>query len=386
MISLATQPFHLLIKPAGAACNLACDYCFYLEKTALYPGSGFRMTDEKLARVTEAYLRVNPAQEVHFGWQGGEPLLMGLDFFQRAVEMQARYTRPGQRVVNALQTNGTLLTDAWAAFFAAHQFLIGVSIDGSAPLHDRYRHDRVGHPSHARVQAGVETLQRGGVEFNALVTVNRANAGAPLEVYQHLTGLGIEHLQFIPIVEREASGRARVTPWSVRPEAFGEFLCTIFQYWARHDVGRIFVQLFESALNVWMGGPATVCVFQPTCGRALAVEHTGDLYACDHYVTPDHLRGPVTPEGLKALVDGPAQRSFGQQKAQLSPDCRRCPVLRFCHGDCPKHRLRDDISYLCPAYRRFFTDSAEILQAMATEIHRHRPATGVMEMLQMLGR
>jgi uncharacterized protein len=387
MVSLVSQPFHLLIKPSGAACNLACEYCFYLEKTAYYPQSHFRMDEATLERVTEAYLQTNPAAEVTFGWQGGEPLLLGVDFFRTALALQRKHLRPGQRVTNALQTNGTLITEEWAEFFKANDFLVGVSIDGPAALHDRYRHDRGGKPTHAKVVAGIQTLQQHAVEFNALVTVNRANADAPLDVYRHLTGLGIEHLQFIPIVERESPKKSKVTSWSVRPEAFGDFLCTVFQHWARHDVGRVFVQLFECALSVWMGGMPTLCVFQPTCGRALAVEHTGDLYACDHFVYPEHLRGQTTAETMRDLVDGPAQRAFGQEKAHLPTTCKRCPVLKFCHGDCPKHRLRDGgdapLSYLCPAYQRFFTESAEILQAMAFELRAGRPAFGVMEMLQL---
>lgn len=387
--TLAVQPFHLLIKPAGARCNLACAYCYYLEKADYYPGSDFQMDDATLARVTEAYLRVNPAQEVTFGWQGGEPMLLGIDFFQRALAWQRRYARPGQVVRNALQTNATLVTDEWADFFAEAGFLIGVSIDGPPALHDAYRRTRGGGATHHRVVAGASTLLQRGVEVNALVTVNRANAGHPLEVYRHLTGVGFEHLQFIPIVEREKPGSHRLSSWSVRPQAYGDFLCAVFHHWARRDVGRVFVQLFESALNVWLGHPPTLCVFQPACGRALAVEHTGDLYACDHFVYPGHLRGSVDSDILKALVDGPEQQAFGQAKARLPQECRQCPVLRFCGGDCPKHRLRDaadgvPISCLCPAYRRFFTESAEILRAMAGEVRARRPAANVMEMLRLL--
>jgi uncharacterized protein len=391
MPTRAAQPFHLMIKPAGAACNLACEYCYYLEKAKLYPGAALRMDDATLARVTEAYLAAHPGPEVTFGWQGGEPLLMGLDFFRRAVALQRQFARPGQRVVNALQTNATRVDDAWAAFFAEEHFLIGVSLDGPPELHDRYRRDRGGAPTHARVVEGLRALQRHGVDYNALVTVNRTNAGHPLPVYHHLRELGFEHLQFIPIVEREAPGKGRPTAWSVRPEAYGEFLCAIFDHWARHDVGTVFVQLFESALSVWLGQPPTLCVFSPVCGWGLALEHNGDLFACDHFVYPEHRRGQVTPDTLAALVDGPEQRAFGAEKAHLSADCAACPVRRFCGGDCPKHRLRPaadgvPISYLCPAYTRFFTHSAEVLHAMAAALRAGRPATEVMETLRALGR
>jgi uncharacterized protein len=386
-IARTTRPFHLMLKPAGAACNLACDYCFYREKAALYPGSALRMDDATLERVTAAYLGAHPGPEVTFGWQGGEPLLMGVDFFRRAVEVQQRYTRPGLRVVNALQTNGILLDDAWAEFFHAHDFLVGISIDGPADLHDAYRRDLGGGPCHAKVMRGLQTLQAHGVEYNALATVNRLNVAYPLEVYQFLTGAGVEHVQFIPIVEREAPGKSKPARFTVRPEPFGDFLCTIFDYWARHDVGRVFVQLFESALNVWLGGPPSLCVFAPTCGLGLAVEHTGDLYACDHFVGPEYLRGVITPETMASLVEGAAQRAFGMAKAALPAECKACNVRRFCGGDCPKHRLRPaadgvPISYLCPAYRAFFTHSATLLRAMAVEIQAHRPAANVMHYLQ----
>jgi uncharacterized protein len=376
-----------MIKPTGAACNLACEYCYYLEKAAYYPGSRFRMDDETLGRVTAAYLQANPAPEVAFGWQGGEPLLMGIDFFRRALALQEQHTRPGQRVQNTLQTNGVLLDDEWAAFFAEHGFLVGVSIDGPPEMHDRYRRDRAGKPTHARALAGLRALQRHGVDHNALVTVNRANAEQPLKVYHHLTGLGFEHIQLIPIVERASAASRKVTAWSVRPDAYGRFLCEVFDHWARHDVGRVFVQTFESALSVWLGGPPSLCVFAPTCGLALAVEHTGDLYACDHFVYPDHLRGRVSVGTLPSLVEGDAQRAFGMAKADLSETCRGCPVVRFCGGDCPKHRLRiaadgKPISYLCPAYRTFFSHSAEVLKAMAYEVRAGRSAADVMEVLR----
>ena len=372
-----------MIKPVGAACNLACKYCYYLEKASYYPGSRMRMDDETLERVTAAYLQTSPAPEVVFGWQGGEPLLAGLKFFRHALEVQVRYARPGQRVVNALQTNATLVTGDWADFFAEHGFLVGVSVDGPPELHDWHRIDRAGHPTHERVVAGLRTLQQRGVECNALVAVNRANAEQPLKVYRHLTELGFQHLQFIPVVERESPQSRKVTSWSARPEAFGAFLCDIFDHWARNDVGRVFVQLFESALSVWSGGMPTLCVFAPTCGCALAVEHNGDLYACDHFVYPEFLRGQVARGTLAALVEGPEQRSFGLAKADLPEQCQSCAVRRFCGGDCPKHRLRvsrdgKPLSYLCPAYRRFFTHSAQVLEAMAHEVRAGRPAANVM--------
>jgi uncharacterized protein len=388
MIRRTFQPFHLMIKPAGAACNLSCDYCFYLEKSRLYQDKQTRMDNETLERFTQAYLKANPAEEIVFGWQGGEPLLMGHEFFEHALELQAKYCLPGQRIVNALQTNGTLIDDKWAELFRKHNFLIGISIDGPADLHDKYRRDRGGKPTHARTIAGLKCLQKHGVEHNALATVNRANVEQPLKVYRYLKDLGLEYLQFIPVVERESPASRKVTPWTVRPEHYGEFLCKIFDHWARNDVGSIFIQIFESALNVWMGNPPSLCVFAPTCGFALAMEHNGDLYACDHFVYPEYFRGNVTPENLASLVEGEAQAEFGRSKADVSRECVECPVIQLCGGDCPKHRLRtaEDgkfLSYLCSAYKRFFTHSAPIFKAMAAEIRAGYPAESVMEMLRM---
>ncbi|OPZ84167.1 MAG: Anaerobic sulfatase-maturating enzyme [bacterium ADurb.Bin429] len=378
-----------MIKPAGPACNLACEYCFYREKEALYPEAHFRMTEEALERVIAAFLAAHPDGEVTFGWQGGEPTLMGVAFFRKAVALQRRYARPGQQVSNAFQTNGILLNDEWGRFLAEEHFLVGISIDGPADVHDAYRRDLGGGPCHAKVMKGLEILQRHGVEYNALATVNRKSADHPLRVYRFLTEAGIEHIQFIPIVERETPGKSKVTSFTVRAEQYGAFLCEVFDYWARHDVGRVFVQLFESALNVWLGGPASLCVFATTCGLGLAVEHNGDLYACDHFVYPEYLRGAITSENLASLVDGADQRAFGQAKANLPGECRRCQVRAFCGGDCPKHRLKageggQPISHLCEAYRRFFTHSAAILRAMAVEIRAGRPAANVMQYLREL--
>src|SRR5574340_205140 len=384
---VASKAFHLMLKPVGARCNLACRYCYYREKAALYPDSDLRMGEETLAQVTAAYLQANPAAEVVCGWQGGEPLLAGLEFYRRALELQREHARPSVRVTNALQTNATLVDDEWAAFFAEHGFLVGVSIDGPAELHDRYRVDGARQPSYERAAAGLRLLLNHGVECNALVTVNRGNCEQPRRVYQHLVDLGFRHLQFLPVVERESREGRKATPWSVRGEAYGQFLCEVFDYWARQDVGRVYVQLFESALNGWLGRPPTLCTCAPTCGRALAVEHNGDLYACDHFVYPEYRRGAVTVEGLAALVDGEEQAAFGRAKAELAARCRECPVRRLCGGDCPKRRLHiaEDgrpISYLCAAYRRFFPHSAQVLEAMAIEVRAGRPAAGVMEVLR----
>ena len=370
---MTSLPFHLMIKPTGARCNLACSYCYYREKAAYYPGSRLMMDDATLERVTAAYLRAHPPGEVVFGWQGGEPLLAGVDFYRRALRLQAKYRQPKQQVLNALQTNGTLINDEWASFFAQHNFLIGISIDGPAAMHNAYRRMLGGQASYGAVVTGLEKLRRRRVEYNVLTTVHPENQHHPLEVYHHLRELGFRYVQFIPIVEREAPGSRQLTPWSVDPHAYGQFLWAIFAEWAGRDVGKISVQLFDSALSTLVHGHPTLCVFQPTCGRALVVEHSGDLYACDHFVYPEHLRGAVTPETLDALINGDAQGAFGEAKNDLSRQCRLCPVLAFCGGDCPKHRIRPaldgkPISYLCPAYRHFFLHSQPKLAQIASAV------------------
>lgn len=373
MAEKTIYPFNLMIKPIGSACNLACEYCYYLDKSEMYAGAPSRMDDATLDRVTSAYLKIHPGPEVTFGWQGGEPLLMGREFFERALELQSKYAQSDQRVSNALQTNGVLVDDEWAEFFARHNFLIGISIDGPADLHDQHRRDRGGKPSYSKVVNGIRALQRHGVEYNALVTVNRTNVDFPLRVYFHLVELGIRFLQFIPIVEHKSSDSLEVTDWSVPADGYGTFLSTIFDYWSQFDVGRVFVQQFESALSVWAGFPPSVCVFARTCGRSLVVERNGDLYACDHFVYPEYLRGSVTPDTLEMLIDSPLQHAFGESKADLSSECIHCDVLHLCEGDCPKHRISvtengKRISYLCPSYREFFTYSAPVLQSIASRI------------------
>jgi uncharacterized protein len=364
------MPFHLMLKPSGADCNLACRYCYYLEKTRYYPEGQMRMDEEALEHITRSYLQTNPAREVVFGWQGGEPLLMGIEFFQKALEFQKRYIQPGQTVQNALQTNATLINDEWADFFNQNNFLIGISIDGPAELHDRYRLDRGGQPTYHRVQRGVEILMKHSVECNALTTVNHINSRHPLKVYNHLKTMGFKYLQFIPIVERESFATRDVTPWTVNAKSYGDFLCTIFDEWLSRDAGDIFIQIIESAMNVVLGGYPSLCVFTPTCGRAMAIEHNGDLYSCDHFVYPKYLLGNVHSENMADMANGQKQITFGQKKADIPMECRRCSVLKYCYGDCPKHRFRvssdgKNISYLCSAYRRFFTHCAPSLIRLA---------------------
>jgi uncharacterized protein len=376
----ASVPFHVMTKPIGPRCNLDCTYCFYLEKEQLYPGTkNFRMSDDVLERYIQDYIAAQPGLEVHFAWQGGEPTLLGLGFFEQAVRLQQRYAGP-RKIVNVLQTNGTLLNDEWGAFFARHGFLIGLSIDGPRELHDLYRVDRGQRPTFDRVMAGIECLKRHGVQFNTLTVVNRKNVEHPLAVYRFLREVGSGFQQYIPLVERDAPSAnpyqlslspppdstatqeaTAVTPWSVPPAAYGEFLVAIFDEWVRHDVGQTFVQLFDVTLSNWTGQGGGICVFSEKCGTALAVEHNGDVYACDHYVYPQHKLGNLQSEWLGDMVDSPRQRKFGDDKSATLPAyCRECDVRFACHGECPKHRFartpsgEAGLNYLCPAYKRFF--------------------------------
>jgi uncharacterized protein len=362
----APASFHVLAKPSGPICNLDCSYCFYLSKERLYPGSRFRMAETML----EAYIRQlieahHRAPEVTVAWQGGEPTMMGLDFFRRSIELEQKYAGPGQRIVNTIQTNGTLVDDAFAAFFREHGFLVGLSIDGPAELHDAYRVDKGGRPTFQRVMEGLRALQRHGVEWNALTTIHHANEAHGLAVYRFLRDeAGARFIQFIPIVERPGPGAAPgspVTAHSVSPAGYGRFLIEVFEEWVRHDVGMVFVQMFDTALANWLGRPPALCVHRETCGLAVALEHTGDLYSCDHFVEPRHRLGNITTTPLKTLMASPAQRLFGLAKRDTLPRyCRECSVRFACHGGCPKDRLaftpdgEAGLNYLCPSYQAFF--------------------------------
>lgn len=381
----AVRAFHVMSKPTGAICNLDCEYCFFLSKESLYPGSDFRMSDE----VLDAYLRQllsahADAPEVVVAFQGGEPTMMGLPFFEHVLELERRYTRPGQQILNTVQTNATLIDEQWARFFADHEFLVGVSIDGPRELHDAYRVDKGGKPTYDRVLRGLRFLQSAGVEWNALTTINSANAGMGLPVYQFLRDeLGATHIQFIPIVEREGEGLSRRTPTA---QAFGTFMIDIFDEWVQHDVGDVFVQHFDTALARWLGlDDVGLCVHQRTCGASLALEHNGDLYSCDHFVDPEYLLGNITDgHTMLDLVQSPAQVGFGQAKSDGLPDyCRRCSVRFACNGGCPKDRFtrtpegHPGLNYLCEGYREFFSHIDLPMRRMAVLVRSGRSAVEI---------
>ena len=404
----APPAFHVLAKPTGAICNLDCKYCFFLSKEMLYPGSRFRMADELLDTYIQQLLEAHQVPEVTIAWQGGEPTLMGLDFFKRSVEYVEKYKRPDQRVAHTMQTNGTKLDDEWCAFFKENDFLIGLSVDGPQEMHDAYRVNKGGEGTFNQVMIGLDYLRKHEVEFNILCTVHAANADHPLEVYRFFRDeLGAQFIQFIPIVERateqllplvnmgwsEKSGVERplyvqqgnlVTERSVQAERYGEFLTTIFDEWVMRDVGQVYVQLFDVTLGSWIG-QHNLCIFSPTCGNALAIEHNGDLYSCDHYVEPDYLLGNILEERMIDLIASDQQRKFGQDKYDTLPKyCQECEVQFACYGGCPKNRFIETpdgepgLNYLCAGYKKFFNHVDEPMRFMAAELRNNRPPANVM--------
>lgn len=384
----APTAFHVLAKPTGAVCNLDCSYCFYLEKESLYPNGRFRMREA----VMQAYVRQvleshRHLPEVTLAWQGGEPTLMGLGFFRRVVEFAETVRRPHQRILHTLQTNATLIDAEWAAFLAEAGFLVGVSVDGPPDLHDVYRRDKRGRPTAERVQRGLGFLRAAGVQYNLLCTVHAANADQPLSVYRYLRDdCGGRFLQFIPIVEHapEPDDPERVSDRSVRPEQWGRFLNRVFDEWLAHDVGEVVVQGFEAVLATTLGLRPGVCVFEETCGDALALEHNGDVYSCDHFVDPAHRLGNVTETHLLEMVGSDPQRRFGTAKRDRLPQiCRSCEVRAFCQGECPRNRFvsapdgEPGLNYLCPGYLSFFRHVAGPTRLMADLVRSGRPAAEI---------
>jgi uncharacterized protein len=409
----APPAFHVLVKPTGATCNLDCAYCFFLSKEMLYPGSRFRMADEMLETYIRQLIESHRANEVTIAWQGGEPTLMGLPFFRRSVEYAEKHRRPGMTIEYTIQTNGTLLNDEWGQFLAANRFLIGISIDGPREMHDLYRYDKGGKPTFDRVMRGLDVLKRHKVDWNVLCTLHRNNADRPLEVYRFFRDeLGAQFIQFIPIVERVTPEQVAVSaglvePWrswrdrplytqagdlvterSITAEQYGDFLCAVFDEWVRHDVGRVYVQMFDVALANWVGEPSGLCVHSRTCGAALAVEHTGDVYSCDHFVEPAYLLGNIRQEHLIELVASEKQLQFGRDKFDRLPRyCRECDVRFACHGGCPKDRFiqtpdgEEGLNYLCAGYKRFFHHIDEAMRYMGNELRYQRPPANIMRAL-----
>lgn len=423
---MSASPFHVMAKPTGALCNLECSYCYYLEKERLWPdGASFRMIPAVVEAFVRQHIAAQPGPEVAFTWQGGEPTLLGLGFFREVVRLQRAHAG-GKRITNALQTNGTLLDDAWCAFLAEEDFLVGLSLDGPRRFHDAVRPDKGGHATFDKVVRGLDLLKKHGTAFNTLTVVSATNAAHPLEVYRFLKEVGSTHLQFIPLVERRPDAAARalgldlalppelsagpgggvegeepaphalgpkasaapVTPETVTGAAYGAFLLGVFDEWVRHDVGRVFVQLFDVTLAGWMGMEPPLCVFRETCGDALVLEHDGSLFSCDHYVYPSYRLGSILETPLEELARSPAQVAFGRVKKDALPRyCRECEVRFLCHGECPKHRFlttpdgEAGLNWLCEGYKAFFTRTAPHFQDMAELLRRERAPAEVMRLV-----
>ena len=429
----APSHFHVMAKPTGAICNLDCEYCFFLSKEALYPGSPFRMKEDVLEAYVKQIIESQLAPQVTITWQGGEPTLMGLEFFQGCMGLVNKYARKGMRVENSIQTNGTKLDDDWCAFFKENHFLVGLSLDGTREMHDAYRVDKSGEGTFDRVMQAARLLQKHEVDFNILCTVHTANADHPLDVYRFFRDqVGTDFIQFIPIVERatpetlpianrgwgdrsfqdkpgsdlpaqgereilsaKSSGRPLyklegnlVTERSVNPEKWGRFLSIIFDEWVRNDVGKVFVQMFDSALGSWVGQGASLCIHRETCGDALVLEHNGDLYSCDHFVEPDYFLGNIKETHMLELVASDQQRKFGTDKRDTLPQyCLDCEVRFACHGGCPRNRFIETpdgeagLNYLCAGYRTFFNHINRPMKIMAMLLRQNRYADEVMGIL-----
>lgn len=394
------RPLYVMAKPAGAACNLACEYCYYLEKSRMYraadPAGKLTMTDALLEKFIREYIEAQTTPEVLFTWHGGEAMMRPLSFYRRAVELQRRYAR-GRAVANCIQTNGTLLTDEWCRFLATEGWLVGVSIDGPQEFHDEYRRNRAGAPSHRKVMQGIEMMKRHGVEWNAMAVVNDYNADFPEEFYRFFKDIGCKYLQFTPIVERMApksdgrhlatpADKAELAPFSVNSEQWGNFLCAVFDQWVSADVGEVFVQIFDATLANWVGAEPGVCSMAATCGHAGVMEYNGDVYSCDHFVFPEYRLGNIHTSSLMEMMYSPAQQAFGAAKRDSLPDqCRRCRYEFACHGECPKNRFattadgQPGLNYLCAGYHKFFSHAAPYMDFMRDALLAGRAPATVMQ-------
>lgn len=396
------KPLYVMLKPAGAHCNLACKYCYYLEKNKLYPtAQRHLMSDEMLEQFTREYIEAQTMSQVLFTWHGGEPLLRSIDFYRKALSLQQKYAG-GRHIDNVIQTNGTLLTDEWCEFFAQNLWLVGISIDGPQPDHDHYRLTAAGKPSWKKVMQGIKLLKKHGVEWNAMAVVNAYNANHPLEFYRFFKENGCQFLQFTPIVERltrHEDGRTlasladkdeiSLSEASVTPEQWGYFLCAIFDEWVRKDVGKIFVEIFDCTLANWMGISPGICAYSKECGHAGVMEHNGDVYSCDHFVFPEYKLGNIRDHSLIDMLYGEQQQEFSRLKhSSLPRQCKECDMEFACHGECPKNRFMKDkygdsgLNYLCPGYYHYYQHVAPYMDYMKQELMAQRPPSNIMKVVQ----
>ena len=395
------KPLYVMLKPAGAHCNLACKYCYYLEKNKLYPtAQRHLMSDEMLEQFTREYIEVQTMSQVLFTWHGGEPLLRSIDFYRKALSLQQKYAG-GRCIDNVIQTNGTLLTDEWCEFFAQNHWLVGISIDGPQPYHDHYRLTAAGKPSWQKVMQGIKLLKKHGVEWNAMAVVNAYNVNHPLEFYRFFKENGCQFLQFTPIVERQTrheDGRTLasladkneipLSEASVTPEQWGYFLCAIFDEWVRKDVGKIFVEIFDCTLANWMGVSPGICAYSKECGHAGVMEHNGDVYSCDHFVFPEYKLGNIRDHSLIDMLYGEQQQEFSRLKhSSLPRQCKECDMEFACHGECPKNRFMKDkygdsgLNYLCPGYYHYYQHVAPYMDYMKQELMAQRPPSNIMKVV-----
>lgn len=396
------KPLYVMLKPAGAHCNLACKYCYYLEKNKLYPtAQRHLMSDKMLEQFTREYIEAQTMNQVLFTWHGGEPLLRSIDFYRKALSLQQKYAG-GRRIDNVIQTNGTLLTDEWCEFFAQNHWLVGISIDGPQPDHDHYRLTAAGKPSWKKVMQGIKLLKKHGVEWNAMAVVNAYNANHPLEFYRFFKENGCQFLQFTPIVERltrHEDGRTlasladkdeiSLSEASVAPEQWGYFLCAIFDEWVRKDVGKIFVEIFDCTLANWMAISPGICAYSKECGHAGVMEHNGDVYSCDHFVFPEYKLGNIRDHSLIDMLYGEQQQEFSRLKhSSLPRQCKECDMEFACHGECPKNRFMKDkygdsgLNYLCPGYYHYYQHVAPYMDYMKQELMSQRPPSNIMKVVQ----
>ena len=393
------HPMYIMVKPVGSACNLRCDYCYYLEKQHLYANEGRQMlSDELLERFIREYIESQTTPEVLFTWHGGEPLVRPLAFYEKVVRLQQRYAR-GRRIANSLQTNGTLINDDWARFFHDQGWLIGVSLDGPEAYHDAFRRTRGGGPSFRNVIRGIDILNRHAVEWNALAVANRLNGDHPLSFYRFFKNIGCRYIQVTPVVERLAhhdDGRqlaslideGQLAPFSIRPKQWGNVLCTIFDEWVRHDVSMFFINIFDATLANWVGVAPGLCTMAKHCGHAGVMEHNGDVYSCDHFVFPEYKLGNIHEQSLVEMMYSERQRRFGRAKADSLPtQCRECQWLNACHGECPRNRFirtangEPGLNYLCEGYRQYFSHVAPYMDVMKRLLGEKRPPAEIMDML-----
>lgn len=396
------KPLYVMLKPAGAHCNLACKYCYYLEKNKLYPtAQRHLMSNEMLEQFTREYIEAQTMNQVLFTWHGGEPLLRSIDFYRKALSLQQKYAG-GRRIDNVIQTNGTLLTDEWCEFFAQNHWLVGISIDGQQPDHDHYRLTAAGKPSWKKVMQGIKLLKKHGVEWNAMAVVNAYNVNHPMEFYRFFKENGCQFLQFTPIVERltrHEDGRTLasladkneipLSEASVTPEQWGYFLCAIFDEWVRKDVGKIFVEIFDCTLANWMGISPGICAYSKECGHAGVMEHNGDVYSCDHFVFPEYKLGNIRDHSLIDMLYGEQQQEFSRLKhSSLPRQCKECDMEFACHGECPKNRFMKDkygdsgLNYLCPGYYHYYQHVAPYMDYMKQELMAQRPPSNIMKVVQ----